>query len=233
MSNSSNIGRSGIDEQVRFGSGLQLQEGRPSSVEAWFLGQKAENADELERLIVEAIRDQAFWRRNFYPSDPTHITETIKRSPEYESAIDTLRESYRSLLAFLKKSVPFFSMRYQGHMNWDTTLPAMLGYFATMLYNPNNVSFEASTATTLLETWVGDDLCRMLGYPIPDEAAMAEGALRPWGHITCGGTVANIEAMWVARNLKFYPVALQAAVREEAYPGRSPKHCGSSTHGCG
>jgi glutamate/tyrosine decarboxylase-like PLP-dependent enzyme len=215
MSNSCNIGRSSIDEQVRFGSGLQLQEGRPSSVEAWFLGQKAENADELERLIVEAIRDQAFWRRNFYPSDPTHITETIKRSPEYESAVDTLRESYRSLLAFLKKSVPFFSMRYQGHMNWDTTLPAMLGYFATMLYNPNNVSFEASTATTLLETWVGDDLCRMLGYAIPDEAAMAEGAVRPWGHITCGGTVANIEAMWVARNLKFYPVALQAAVREE------------------
>jgi predicted small metal-binding protein len=37
-------------------------------------GAKAENADELERLIVEAIRDQAFWRRNFYPSDPTHIS---------------------------------------------------------------------------------------------------------------------------------------------------------------
>jgi glutamate/tyrosine decarboxylase-like PLP-dependent enzyme len=55
----------------------------------------------------------------------------------------------------------------------------------------------------------------MLGYAIPDEAAMAEGALRPWGHITCGGSVANIEAVWVARNLKFYPVALQAAVRGE------------------
>ena len=106
-------------------------------------------------------------------------------------------------------------MRYQGHMNWDTTLPALLGYFATMLYNPNNVAFEGSTATTLLEMWVGDDLCRMLGYAIPDEAAMARGAVRPWGHITCGGTISNIEAMWVARNLKFYPVALQAAVREE------------------
>jgi glutamate/tyrosine decarboxylase-like PLP-dependent enzyme len=205
----------GIDELFRFGAGLQLRGGTPSFLEAWFLGEKAENADEFERLIVEAIRDQAFWRRNFYPSDPTHISETIKRSPEYASAIDTLRDSYHSLLGFLKKSVPFFSMRYQGHMNWDTTLPALLGYFATMLYNPNNVAFEGSTVTTLLEKWVGDDLCRMLGYTIPDKAAVAKGAIRPWGHITCGGTVSNIEALWVARNLKFYPVALQAAVREE------------------
>lgn len=209
------MGKSDIDELFRFGSGLQLQGGSPSSLEAWFLGEKAENADEFERLIVEAIRDQAFWRRGFYPSDPSHITEKIKRSEEYASAIDTLRGSYRSLLAFLKKSAPFFSMRYQGHMIYDSTLPALVGYFATMLYNPNNVAFEASAATTLLEMWVADDLCRMLGYAIPDEAAMAEGALRPWGHITCGGSVANIEAVWVARNLKFYPVALQAAVRGE------------------
>jgi glutamate/tyrosine decarboxylase-like PLP-dependent enzyme len=212
---SNHMGQSGIDELLQPGSGLQLQRGNPSSLEAWFLGEKAENADEFERLIVEAIRDQAFWRRNFHPSDPSHITEKIKRSPEYASAIDTLRESYRSLLAFLKKSAPFFSMRYQSHMIYDSTLPALVGYFATMLYNPNNVAFEASTATTLLEMWVADDLCRMLGYAIPDEAAMAEGALRPWGHITCGGSVANIEAVWVARNLKFYPVALQAAVRGE------------------
>jgi glutamate/tyrosine decarboxylase-like PLP-dependent enzyme len=210
--NNKNMGQSGIGEL--FDAGLQLQRGSPGPLAAWFLGEKGENADEFERLIVEAIRDQAFWRRNFYPSDPTHITETIKRSPEYASAIDTLRDSYRSLLAFLKKSVPFFSMRYQGHMNWDTTLPALLGYFATMLYNPNNVAFEGSTVTTLLEMWVGDDLCRMLGYAIPDEAALARGAVRPWGHITCGGTISNIEAMWVARNLKFYPLALQAGVRE-------------------
>jgi hypothetical protein len=29
-----------------------------------------------------------------------------------------------------------FSMRYQGHMVWELTLPSILGYFATMLYNP-------------------------------------------------------------------------------------------------
>jgi glutamate/tyrosine decarboxylase-like PLP-dependent enzyme len=216
--NSHNKGLSrgnGISQFFQFGEIPHLEDSGTRSLEAWFLGTKAENADEFERLIVEAIRDQAFWRRNFHPGDPTHITEQIKRQPEYLQAMETLKESYRSLLAFLKKSVPFFSPRYQGHMNWDMTMPSILGYFATMLYNPNNVAFEGSTATTILEILVGDDLCRMLGYSIPDEAAIENGAIRPWGHITCGGTVANIEAIWSARNLKFYPIALQAALKNE------------------
>lgn len=185
------------------------------ALEAWFLGTKAENAAELEKFVVEAIRDQAFWRRNFHPGDPSHISEEMKRSPEYLEAMDSLTEGYQSLLAFLKKSVPFFSMRYQGHMNWDLTIPGILGYFAAMLYNPNNVAFEGSTATTILEMLVGDDLCKMLGYSIPNEAEVERGAIRPWGHITCDGTVANIEAIWSARNLKFYPLALQAALQED------------------
>jgi glutamate/tyrosine decarboxylase-like PLP-dependent enzyme len=191
------------------------------AVEAWFLGPKAENADEFERLVIEAIRDHAYWRRNYHPADPTHITPEIKRSPEYLQAVGDLQESFGIVLAWLKKSVPFFSMRYQGHMNWDLTIPGMLGYFAGMLYNPNNVAFEGSTATTILELLVGDDLCRMLGYTIPAAAATplspapaSPPPVRPWGHITCDGTVANIEAMWAARNLKFYPLALRQAVAD-------------------
>lgn len=185
------------------------------SLEAWFLGPKAENADEFERLIVEAIRDHAHWRRNYHPGDPTHITEEIKATHDYIQAMGTLKDSYSSLLGFLKKSVPFFSMRYQGHMNWDLTMPGLLGYFAAMLYNPNNVAFEGSTATTILELLVGDDICRMLGYRIPTEDEVLQGAVRPWGHITCDGTVANIEAIWSARNAKLFPLALQSALNVE------------------
>lgn len=180
------------------------------SLEAWFMGPKGENAGVLETLIVEAIRDQAEWRKNYHPEDPEHITEEIKQSPEYLQAMENFNEGYHSLLEFLKKSVPFFSMRYQGHMNWDLTMPSVVGYFAAMLYNPNNVAFEASTATTYLEIIVGNDLCLMLGYKIP--LPENEKEIAPWGHITCGGTVANIEALWSARNLKFYPIALQQAV---------------------
>ncbi|WP_437614602.1 pyridoxal-dependent decarboxylase [Sorangium sp. So ce834] len=203
-----------MKQTFKFGDGPFLKGAGTRAPEAWFLGPKAENADELERLIVEAIRDHSFWRRNFHPQDPTHITEQSKRHPAYLHAMDSLKDNFRSLMSFLKKSVPFFSDRYQGHMNWDTSIPSVLGYFAAMLYNPNNVAFEGSTATTILEMIVGDDLCRMLGYPLPDDGA-GEQAVRPWGHITCGGTVANIEAIWSARNLKFYPLSLRDALKSE------------------
>lgn len=186
------------------------------AVEAWFLGPRGENAEVLERFVMQALRDQVHWRRNFHPMDPVHITEAVKRSPEYLDALDRLEEGYAGLLAFLKKSVPFFSMRYQGHMNWETTIPGILGYFAAMLYNPNNVAFEGSTATTILELLVGDDICRMLGFKVPGlDREVPAGTPPPWGHITCDGTVANIEAVWAARNLKFYPLALGAALERD------------------
>jgi hypothetical protein len=46
---------------------------------SWFLGPKAENADMLERLVLEALRDCVFWRRNFHPEDDIIITEKVKR----------------------------------------------------------------------------------------------------------------------------------------------------------
>lgn len=36
-----------------------------------------------------------------------------------------------------------------------------------------------------------------------------------WGHITCDGSVANSEALWAARNLKYYPVAIATALKKE------------------
>ncbi|MDC3962611.1 pyridoxal-dependent decarboxylase [Polyangium jinanense] len=208
-------GRPSVKQYFKFGERPFLKGAGTRSPEAWFLGTKAENADELEKLIVEAIRDHSFWRRNFHPQDPTHITEQAKRHPSYLHAMDSLKDNLRSLMSFLKKSVPFFSGRYQGHMNWDTSLPSILGYFAAMLYNPNNVAFEGSTSTTILEMIVGDDLCRMLGYTVPEDGDTTKGIVRPWGHITSGGTVANIEAIWSARNLKFYPLSLRDALRAE------------------
>jgi glutamate/tyrosine decarboxylase-like PLP-dependent enzyme len=55
---------------------------------------------------------------------------------------------------------------------------------------------------------VGKDLCQMLGFPATND-------IQPWGHITCDGSVANMEAMWAARNLKYYPVAFAAALKHE------------------
>ena len=51
-------------------------------------------------------------------------------------------------------------------MCMDLSMPALLGYFMTMIYNPNNVSIEASPITTVAEMTTGDELCRMFGFNI-------------------------------------------------------------------
>ncbi|WP_189307148.1 pyridoxal phosphate-dependent decarboxylase family protein [Streptomyces albospinus] len=82
-------------------------------------------------------------------------------------------------------------------MTGDTPIAASLAYLCGMLYNPNNVTPEASPVTTELEHEVSDDLCRLLGY----------GA-RGWAHLSSGGHSANYEAIWIARNLRAVPQAL-------------------------
>ena len=85
-------------------------------------------------------------------------------------------------------------------MGMDLSMPALLGYFMTMIYNPNNVSIEVSPLTTVAEMTVGDELCKMFGYNVDPEHKEQPLA---WGHIACDGSVANLESVWVARNLKF------------------------------
>ncbi len=194
---------------------LGAKERGTRTLEAWFLGPKAENYHLLKRLVDRALRDHRDWRRAYQRRDPRHITRKIRTSPGYREARTELETHFKDLLEFLKRSVPFFSMRYQGHMIWEVTLPGLLGYFAALLHNPNNVAFEASPATTVLEMLVTDDLCRLLGFYVPEEGGDAEGEVRAWGHITADGSIANIEALWAARNLKLLPLALREALRKE------------------
>lgn len=176
----------------------------PLDLASIFLGPKGENADVFERLLLEAFRDHVFWRRNFHPEDGFQVMEMEKHTPEYERSLSTLSTELMGLLGELKAGVPFFSPRYIGHMSSDLTMASLIGYFATMLYNPNNVAAEASPVTTRMELEVAEQLARMIGY---DPA-------RQWGHLTSGGTVANFEALWVARNVKYLPVAVRWAAEE-------------------
>ncbi|MGH7246529.1 MAG: pyridoxal-dependent decarboxylase, partial [Pseudomonadota bacterium] len=210
---------------------LPLTDAGKGPVAAWFLGPKAENERLLRELVLEALEMHLQARRRFHPGDPQAITARDKRSRDYKDAVKELHRRAKDLFAALQSSAPVWSMRHQGHMLWDQALPAVVGYFGAMLYNQNNVAAEASPLTTRLEIEVGNDLCRLLGFDVPlqdgpadkrkklaskagsDVAPNAAG-LEPWGHITCDGSVANMEALWAARNAKFLPVALQAALRE-------------------
>ncbi len=174
------------------------------ALRAWFLGPRAENAELLERLVVEALRDHVFWRRNYHPEDGFAIREMDKRQEGYEETVATLTQELMGLLAELKRDVPFFSGRYKGHMVAEQTIASQIGYFATMLYNPNNIAIEISPVTTRLELEVVEQLARMIGYD----------PRFGWGHLTSGGTIANFEALWLARGVRYLGVATAGAAAE-------------------
>ena len=164
---------------------------------AVFLGPQGQNADLQEHLVLEGLRDHVHWRRGFHPEDPDPVDPYRQLEPSYLGTKARFETYHRRLLARLKRSVPSHSPRYLAHMMGDTLLPAQVGYLAAMLYNPNNVALEGSPVTTELEREVGDDLAGLLGFD-PAQA---------FGHLCGGGTVANIEALWILRNLARRPLA--------------------------
>jgi glutamate/tyrosine decarboxylase-like PLP-dependent enzyme len=190
---------------------LHLEGPGTSSLAAWFIGPQAENATIFSELVAQAILANSDDRKTMFPDDPPYVTPQ-RKDKDFDDSVSFMRAEYEKLLAELKGSVPFFSYRYQAHMNWDLTMPALLGYFAAMLYNQNNVALEASPVTSQLESLVGKDLCTMLGF----DTTPSGDRPRPWGHITCDGSVANLEAMWAARNLKYYALSIQAALMEDS-----------------
>jgi glutamate/tyrosine decarboxylase-like PLP-dependent enzyme/anti-sigma regulatory factor (Ser/Thr protein kinase) len=181
----------------------------PADVKALFLGPKAENADLVEKMLLNVYRDYIYWRRNFHPEDHPAIQPEDQRSQSYEEFISRFQSELSTLLGELKADIPFFSPRYIGHMVADTSLPALVGYIATLLYNPNNVAWEGSPVTTMLEIQVGRELAGMLGF-----GSTSEELADTWGHITSGGTLANMEAIWIAKAVKFLPIAVRQAAIE-------------------
>ncbi len=129
---------------------------------AWFLGPKAENAEIEEKLMNFILQDYFHWRRNYYPSDEIVIPQSLRR--DLVDWNDDLTQKIAEMLAGLRKHFPFYSPRYMAHMTSDQTLPSVLGYFAGLLYNPNNVTPEAAPVTERWEFEVGCDMLEMLGY---------------------------------------------------------------------
>lgn len=183
---------------------------RPSEFvpSGWFLGPNAENLEVMEKLVVHALHRHANARRTYTQSDGRRDPDmTPGPFPVTGPTFDHMYRNLETITGALNGSIPLSSHRNQSHMYWDITMPGAVGYFAGMLFNQNNVAAEASPVTTGLEIGVARDLCRMLGFPRTKDR-------EPWGHITCDGSVANLEAMWAARNLKYLPVALARAIRE-------------------
>lgn len=171
-----------------------------------FLGPYGENDQLLESLVVEFLRDHVYWRRNLHPEDLPAIPTGANRRPDYIEFESRLRRELHLLSAALKRSVPFHSPRYLGHMVSDLLIPGLAAQMLALPYNPNNVSADAAPITIDLELKAGLQLAAMLGWPAdPSRADCA------FGHLTSGGTLANLQGLRLALALKAFPVALRAA----------------------
>jgi glutamate/tyrosine decarboxylase-like PLP-dependent enzyme len=102
--------------------------------------------------------------------------------------LDGLLDEYA---ARMDANLPFFHPRYAGQMLKAPHPVAVAGYLAAMIVNPNNHALDASQATSPMEFEVVRMLADMFG--LPDRAI---------GHLTSSGTIANLEALWVARELR-------------------------------
>jgi glutamate/tyrosine decarboxylase-like PLP-dependent enzyme len=190
---------------------------------SWFLGPKSENSIVFEDLIKLIVKDYLHWRKNYFPQDELLLSPADTRG--FINEQDILYKSVNEFLAQMRRNFPFYNPRYIGHMLSDTSIPSILGYFGGMLYNPNNVTTEAAPVTTEWEIESCNDIAKMIGYKIApatnskgfrtyDELLEYKKKLADefsWTHIASGGTLANIEALWVARNVKYLPISIKEA----------------------
>ena len=172
-------------------------------LDLYFLGPKSEQRQFLYEALQLVLNDHVFWRRNYWPKDPPAIGYSKVTGQDATHFREMFFTELFSLISDLKLDVPVFSPRYMAHMISETTLPSLVAYFATLLYNPNNVSSEASPVTIRYELEVGKQFARLFGF----EPRIA------FGHLTSGGTVANYESLWFHKAGRLLPLSIEMARR--------------------
>ena len=146
-----------------------------------FMGPKGENISLLQTYIEKILDEQKKWRADYSPEDIS-----LYKKSEYNNG--KLVEEFEKFLERSKNHFPFFHPRYAAQMAKDPAIPTILGYLTFMLSNPNNHAYEGGPVTTEMEMEVVDLLLKMVGYKTG------------WGHLTSGGSLANMEALWAARD---------------------------------
>jgi len=133
----------------------------------------------LEALLDRAVSSVQDWNASWGSFSP-HASTGV--DPE------RAREVLDAFTERLRGNYPFEHPRYAGQMLKPPHPIAIAAYTAAMCINPNNHALDGGPPTSHMEKDVVNDLGAMLGFP--------ETAL---GHLTAGGTIANLEALWVAR----------------------------------
>ncbi|HEY3685499.1 MAG TPA: aminotransferase class I/II-fold pyridoxal phosphate-dependent enzyme [Streptosporangiaceae bacterium] len=128
----------------------------------------------LERAVTAVER----WQETYGPYDP---------HPALRVDDDAFAAAFAALTERLTDNYPFFHPRYAGQMLKPPHPAAVVGYVAAMLVNPNNHALDGGPATAAMEKSAVARLADMFGFA------------RHLGHLTSSGTIANLEALFVAR----------------------------------
>ena len=136
---------------------------------------------DLERL-VRHLKDLDSWRESYgvLPLDDSQRIPTLQA----EKVLD-------ELVSRLKGNYPFHHPQYAGQMLKPPHELAVQAYLLAMSINPNNHALDGGPPTSKMEKEVVRQLAGMVGY--------GDHYL---GHLTSSGTIANLEALWVARESK-------------------------------
>lgn len=138
------------------------------------------HSERLVTLLREGLARLDQWQARW---PPWQSDETLRLSDP------AIREILDRLLQRLEENYPFWHPDYAGQMIKPPHEIALLAYFLTQQINPNNHALDGGPATAQMEKEVIAALADLFGY---DQSL---------GHLTSSGTIANLEALWVAREL--------------------------------
>lgn len=116
------------------------------------------------------------------------IPASYTRQAGEELKPETLEAVFAEFMQRMQGGYPFHQPDYAGQMLKPPHPVAWLAYSMAMSVNTNNHALDGGPPTSQMEKEVVSDLCSMMGYD-------PESSL---GHLSSGGTVANLEALWVA-----------------------------------
>jgi glutamate/tyrosine decarboxylase-like PLP-dependent enzyme len=134
---------------------------------------------QAKEVLDQALNRLQSWKDSFgvWEQDPTLSVSSEKASSVFEELSNRLRGNY-----------PFHHPVYAGQMLKPPHEIAWAAYALAMSINPNNHALDGGPPSSEMEKEVVAELARFFGY--------GETFL---GHLTASGTIANLEALWIAR----------------------------------
>ena len=126
----------------------------------------------------------------------THLNQAFAGLPEHRpldqpDPTDSIDQVMLGVAERLQENFPFHHPNYAGHMVKPPHPVAQLAYVLAQSINPNNHALDGGRASSEMEKEAVAHIAEMVGW--------GESHL---GHLCSGGTIANLEALWVARELQ-------------------------------